>query len=93
MSKTGDIVWADGKSWQRDDEHASGFKEWWIAPKNNPSTLKVLKEYNDFRWLVKNGKPADNVYYENKPNAWETAKFIAIVTFLRECGSSASYPY
>lgn len=60
MSKNGDVVWADGKSWQRDNEWEGEEKQWWIAPAitglKGHKTLKELKQREDFEWIVKNGK-------------------------------------
>ena len=57
MSKNGDVVWANGASWQRDNEWESLAKQWWIAPAidglDGHKTLKELKEFKDFEWIVK----------------------------------------
>lgn len=67
MSKPGDVVWADGLSWQRDED--SYGKLVWYTPTRYPDgtsvgtyanyqALKQLKKHKDFRWLVKDGKLA-----------------------------------
>ena len=64
MSKNGDVVWADGMAWQRDEELDEGDKNWWVSPTADPmvkvSTLKYLKAFKDFRWLVKDGELVDH---------------------------------
>lgn len=59
-SISGDVVWANGRSWQRDNEAWSeGEKEWWVNPSDNgstTSTLRNLKSADDFMWLVRKGK-------------------------------------
>lgn len=60
MSKNGDVVWANGVSWQRDNDWENLAKQWWIAPAidglDGHKTLKELKQYKDFDWVVKNGE-------------------------------------
>ena len=61
MSCPGDVVWADGVAWQRDDDYVGDTeKQRWLAPAAptgaGHKTLKELKEFQDFRWLVKNGE-------------------------------------
>lgn len=60
MSKNGDVVWANGAAWQRDNEWEGKKKQWWIAPPveglNGQKTLKKLKAFKDFVWIVKNGE-------------------------------------
>ena len=36
MSKNGDVVWADGMAWQRDEELDEGDKNWWVSPTADP---------------------------------------------------------
>lgn len=55
MSEQGDVVWANGKSWQRDNLLNPHDKKWWINP-DEPANLKELKAFKDFRWLVKDGE-------------------------------------
>lgn len=60
MSKNGDVVWANEAVWQRDNQWEIGPKQWWIAPAidglDGQKTLKELKEYKDFDWLVFKGR-------------------------------------
>ena len=61
MSEPGDVVWATGFAWQRDDDYVGDTeKQRWLAPGvptgAGHKTLKELKEFQDFRWLVKNGE-------------------------------------
>lgn len=59
MSKNGDVVWANGASWQRDNQWEGLPKHWWIAPSidglDGQKTLKNLKAFKDFKWVVKDG--------------------------------------
>ena len=55
MSEQGDVVWANGKSWQRDNLLNPHDKKWWINP-DGVANLKELKAFKDFRWLVKDGE-------------------------------------
>ena len=78
-SKSGDVVWANGYAWQRDDDFGLGNKRWWIAPSNDESqmTLKELKTYyDDFVWLVKNGKLVWN-YAKGFADGIDTADSVA----------------
>lgn len=66
MSKPGDVVWADGKSWQKDViVPPSPGRPSWYSPLP-PDTfdlrrrLKHLKAFKDFRWLVKDGEVVRN---------------------------------
>ncbi len=59
MSEQGDVVWANGKSWQRDNLLNPSDKKWWINP-DGVANLKELKAFKDFRWLVKDGEPVDH---------------------------------
>jgi len=57
MSKNGDVVWANEVVWQRDNQWEIGHKQWWVAPAvDGQKTLKELKEYKDFDWLVFKGR-------------------------------------
>ena len=60
MSKNGDVVWANEAVWQRDNQWEIGHKQWWIAPAidglDGQKTLKELKEYKDFDWIVFKGR-------------------------------------
>ena len=85
MSKNGDVVWANGLSWQRDTNYFENEKkQWWYSSVCGPyatKTLKELKTHSDFCWLVKNGQvvtqyvlnPDDYVIAE-KPVMSETLK-------------------
>lgn len=78
-SKSGDVVWANGYAWQRDDDFGLSNKRWWIAPSNDESqmTLKELKTYyDDFVWLVKNGKLVWN-YAKGFADGIDTADSVA----------------
>lgn len=95
MSKSGDVVWADGMAWQRDDNNFRK-PEWWYSPiskAERQNTLKNLKEYSDFRWLVKNGQqwgeyiPADQAtIYSAGVTDGEALERKAIVKWLRRGG-------
>lgn len=63
MSEQGDVVWADGRSWQKDHMFSTSPKRYWINP-DKSATLKELKAFKDFTWLVKNG---DLYYGKSKP--------------------------
>ena len=54
MSEQGDVVWADGRSWQKDHMFSTSPKRYWINP-DKAATLKELKAFKDFTWLVKDG--------------------------------------
>ena len=60
MITTGDVVYADGTSWQRDPDSADLHeKNWWYNPERGGGTgqtLRSLKKFDDFTWLVKNGE-------------------------------------
>lgn len=57
MSESGDVVWSDGKSWQRGIYgSARGVKAWWVNPAVGTATLEELRHADDFRWLVRDGK-------------------------------------
>ncbi len=60
MSKTGDVVWANGRAWMK--SFGSGSltekKKWHHHPNYEYIEwlkLKDLKKCDDFQWLVKNG--------------------------------------
>ena len=63
MSRPGDVVWADGESWQRDASPIrKGTKAWWYNPKAHTealgwTTMATLRRSDDFAWLVKDGIP------------------------------------
>ena len=65
MSIEGDVVWAGGKSWQRDEVVGRpNDKNWWYSPVDvdfdgSGVLLADLKRAGDFRWLVKNGQLED----------------------------------
>ena len=58
MSRNGDVVWANGASWQRDNLWEQEPKQWWICPAlgDLSATLKELKQHSDFAWVVLNGE-------------------------------------
>ena len=58
MSTNGDVVWANGASWQRDNSWEQEPKQWWICPflDDLSATLKELKKYPDFAWVVLDGE-------------------------------------
>ena len=64
MSKNGDVVFANGKSWQRDSDiiETTGDKNWWYSPveQYEGELLFNLKGFADFRWLVKDGEVTPN---------------------------------
>ena len=93
MSEPGDCVWADGRAWMQTDwDEKSRWITESIARLENRTTLKALKQHDDFRWLVKDGKRdgsdlAD--YYVQV--GFEIGKFAgfalerkAVLTFLRD---------
>lgn len=55
MSKTGDVVWADGVGWTR-----GTYKDWYSVTSYDPRYKKELKAFKDFRWLVKDGELVDH---------------------------------
>ena len=63
MSESGDVVWSDGKSWQRDASPIrKDTKAWWYNPKAHTealgwTTMANLRRSDDFAWLVKDGIP------------------------------------
>lgn len=62
MSKNGDVVWADGRAWQRDNNWEQQPKQWWTDPTfDEQVTLKDLKEHDDFIWLVYDGELVDGI--------------------------------
>ena len=57
MSRPGDVVWADGRAWMQTDwDEKSRWITESIARLENRTTLKALKQHDDFRWLVKDGE-------------------------------------
>lgn len=72
MSEPGDCVWADGRAWMRTDwDEKSRWITESIARPENRTTLKALKQHDDFRWLVRNGYRQINDY----PLAHEAYRF------------------
>ena len=72
MSRPGDVVWADGRAWMRTDwDEKSRWITESIARPENRTTLKALKQHDDFRWLVRNGYRQINDY----PLAHEAYRF------------------
>ena len=70
MSTYGDVVWANGSSWVRENMTVAGGqddKRWWYSVECGVyGRLQDLKKFNDFAWLVKNNQlyslnPADFV--------------------------------
>ncbi len=58
MSESGDVVWSDGRAWQRGRYgSARGVKAWWVNPAVGTATLEELRHADDFRWLVRDGIP------------------------------------
>ena len=62
MSRTGDVVWANGVTWQRDEStaYAAYAKNWWYSATQSygaGSTLADLERHADFRWLVRDAQP------------------------------------
>ena len=74
MSRPGDVVWADGRSWTHLNVVAAK-KHWWHGPSAPHSDrwtrLRHLKEFDDFRWLVRDGYRKINDY----PLAHEAYRF------------------
>jgi len=64
MSRTGDVVWAYGATWQRDESTAHpGAKNWWYSVTQSDgigSPLADLKRHADFRWLVRDAQPVEH---------------------------------
>ena len=72
MSRPGDVVWADGRAWMRTDwDEKSRWITESIARPENRTTLKALKQHDDFRWLVRDGYRQINDY----PLAHEAYRF------------------
>ncbi len=76
MSKEGDVVWAMGTTWQRDNTVEKDGKDWWYSPTTvdkSPigETLKFLKKHDDFLWLVFNGEVMDNAPEDKTTVDWE----------------------
>ena len=96
MSKPGDVVWADGRAWLRDDYWSQlGTKNYWIASDADADarSTKHLKAFKDFRWLVKNGQqwgeyiPADQAtIYRVGVTDGEALERAAIMKWLRGGG-------
>ncbi len=63
MSRPGDVVWADGRSWTHLNVVAAK-KHWWHGPSAPHSDrwtrLRHLKEFDDFRWMVRNGERVES---------------------------------
>lgn len=63
MSEPGDVVWSDGRTWQRDASPIrKDTKAWWYNPKAHTealgwTTMANLRRSDDFAWLVKDGIP------------------------------------
>ena len=61
MSRPGDVVWSDGRSWQRGIYgSARGATAWWVNPAVGTATLEELLQADDFRWMVNHGKRVVN---------------------------------
>jgi len=77
MSKTGDVVWANEATWQRDESTANpGTKNWWYSVTQSDgigSLLADLKRHADFRWLVRDAQPVDG-YDEGEAATWEATR-------------------
>ena len=59
MSRPGDVVWADGRSWVRRHNSFGGVKMWWMSEGSDAwgwHTLAYLRTLDDFAWLVRDGK-------------------------------------
>ena len=58
MSRPGDVVWSRGRAWLcRNDYFGGAGKLWWMACTEAVcEALAYLREHDDFRWLVKDGK-------------------------------------
>lgn len=62
MSTPGDVLWANGRAWHRDDECGCAGTRHWVASAapghaGGRETLQALHRYADVRWLVKDGTP------------------------------------
>ena len=80
MSVEGDVVYADGRTWQRDGSRKTNktSKNWWYSPPtptrrwSEACALSELKKFDDFAWLVRNTVPQPDV--DNKLQfEWEVA--------------------
>lgn len=62
MSKPGDIVWADGRSWQKYIPLRKT-KKCWNDGTDQDMSVKDLKSFVDFRWLIKDRKNISAISY------------------------------